>query len=57
MSLDARGGWRGMIAPGWLIGAASTMALAVLTASVAMAVLALGVAGMGAGLWLRGHRG
>lgn len=48
--------WHGMSTRGWLIAAALTMASAILMASAMMAVFALSVAGMGAGLWLRGHR-
>jgi hypothetical protein len=46
--------WCGMIARGWLMVAALTMGLAVLMASAAMAVIALSVAGVSAGLWLIG---
>jgi Protein of unknown function (DUF3040) len=45
---------RGTGARGWLIAAALTMALAVLMASAAMVLLALGLAGVSAGLWLTG---
>ena len=46
--------WCGMTARGWLMVAALTMGLAVLMASAAMAVIALSVAGVSAGLWLTG---
>jgi len=47
--------WRGMSARGWLIAAALIMGLAVLTASIGMALIAVSVAGVSAGLWLTGH--
>jgi hypothetical protein len=43
-----------MTARGWLIVAALTMGLAVLMAGESMAVIALSVAGVSAGLWLTG---
>ncbi len=46
--------WRGGTARVWLMVAALTMGLAVLMASPAMAVIALSVAGVSAGLWLSG---
>jgi hypothetical protein len=46
--------WRSMTARGWLIAAALTMGLAVLMASAAMALIALSMAGVSAGLWLTG---
>jgi DUF3040 family protein len=48
--------WRGMSARGWLIAAALIMGLAVLTASVGMALIAVSVAGVSAGLWLTAYR-
>jgi hypothetical protein len=48
--------WHGMTARGWLIAAGLTMASAILMASATMAVFALSVAALGAGLWLKGHR-
>ena len=47
--------WRSMTARGWLIAAALIMGLAVLMASAAMALIALSVAGVSAGLWLSGY--
>ena len=47
--------WRSMTARGWLIAAALIMGLAVLMASTAMALIALSVAGVSAGLWLTGY--
>jgi hypothetical protein len=47
--------WRGMTARGWLIAAALIMGLAVLMASVGMALIALSVAGVNAGWWLTGY--
>jgi hypothetical protein len=44
--------WRGMTAGGWLIAAALVMGLAVLTADAGTALIALCVAGVGAGWWL-----
>jgi hypothetical protein len=47
--------WRGMSARGWLIAAALIMGLAVLMASVGMALIAVSVAGVSAGLWLTAY--
>ena len=47
--------WRSMTARGWLIAAALIMGLAVLMASAAVALIALGVAGVSACLWLSGY--
>jgi len=47
--------WRGMSARGWLIAAALIMALAVLMASLGVALIAVGVAGVSAAMWLTGH--
>jgi hypothetical protein len=47
--------WPGMTARGWLLAAALIMGLAVLTASVGTALIALSVAGVSAGLWLTGY--
>ena len=47
--------WCGMTARVWLMVAALTMGLAVLMASAAMAVIALSVSGVSAGLWLIGY--
>jgi hypothetical protein len=47
--------WRGITARGWLIAAAMIMGLAVLTASGGMALIALSVAGVSAGMWLTGY--
>jgi hypothetical protein len=44
--------WRGLTARGWLIAAALTLGLAALTASPALALLGLSVAGVSAGWWL-----
>jgi Protein of unknown function (DUF3040) len=44
--------WRSMTARDWLIAAALIMGLAVLMASAAMALIAVSVAGVSAGLWL-----
>ena len=50
---DAQEG-RNMTARNWLIAAALIMGLALLMASVAMAVIALGVSAVSAGWWLTG---
>jgi hypothetical protein len=47
--------WRGMSARGWLIAAVLIMGLAVLMASVGMALIAVSVAGVSAGLWLTAY--
>jgi hypothetical protein len=47
--------WPGVTARGWLIAAALIMGLAVLTASLGTALIALSVAGVSAGLWLTGY--
>jgi hypothetical protein len=47
--------WRGMTARFWLIAAALVMGLAVLTASLGVALIAVSVAGVSAVMWLTGH--
>jgi hypothetical protein len=47
--------WPSTTARGWLIAAALIMGLAILTASAGTALIALSVAGVGAGLWLTGY--
>ena len=47
--------WRGMTARAWLIAAAMIMGLAVLMASVGIALIAVSVAGVSAAMWLTGH--
>jgi len=47
--------WHGLTARGWLIAAALIMGLAVLMASVGMALIALSVAGVSAGMWLSNY--
>jgi len=47
--------WRGMTARAWLIAAALIMGLAVLMASVGIALIAVTVAGVSAAMWLTGH--
>jgi hypothetical protein len=47
--------WPSMTARGWFIAAALIMGLAVLMASAAMALIALSVAGVSAGLWLTSY--
>jgi hypothetical protein len=44
--------WLGMTTRGWLLAAALVMALAVLMGSAGMALIALSVAGVSAGMWL-----
>jgi hypothetical protein len=44
--------WRGMTAGGWLLAAALIMGFAVLMGSGGMALIALSVAGVSAGMWL-----
>jgi hypothetical protein len=47
--------WRIMTSRYWLIAATLIMALAVLMASPAVALIASMVAGVSAGLWVKGH--
>ena len=47
--------WRGMTARAWLIAAALIMGLAVLMTSLAVALMAVSVAGVSAALWLTGY--
>jgi hypothetical protein len=47
--------WRGMTARGWLLAATLVMAFAVLMGSGGMALIALSVAGVSAGIWLTRH--
>jgi hypothetical protein len=47
--------WNGMTTRGWLIAAAVIMGLAVLTASIGTALIALSVAAVSAALWLTGY--
>jgi hypothetical protein len=47
--------WPGMTARGWLITAALIMGLAVLTANVGTALIALSVAGVSVAWWLTDH--
>jgi Protein of unknown function (DUF3040) len=47
--------WRGMSARAWLIAAALIMGLAVLMTSLAVALMAVSVAGVSAAIWLTGH--
>jgi len=47
--------WRGMTARAWLIAAVLIMGLAVLMASLGVALIAVSVAGVSAAIWITDH--